>query len=223
MTDTGAVCFDLDGTLCVLDRDDEGIHEALFDRVEVEPRFEPADVRSLDPATLPEADSIVGFYENMYGALADGYSSGERRTLAAATVEIVDGIDVTFRVGAREALEDARERFAVGLVTQGRRETQLPKLETLGIDDAFDAAVCCGPGTGIAGKPDPEPFRRALAALDADPGRAVHVGDSLRGDIAGAVAVGLRSVWVPRGEAPADPDPEPTHTLDSPGGLPALL
>jgi putative hydrolase of the HAD superfamily len=43
-------------------------------------------------------------------------------------------------------------------------------------------------------KPDPRVFHRALELLDAEPARAVHVGDLLRTDVAGARAVGMRSV-----------------------------
>ena len=45
-------------------------------------------------------------------------------------------------------------------------------------------------------KPDTDPFERALSGLGVDPHEAVHVGDSLASDVAGANAAGLTSVWV---------------------------
>lgn len=47
-------------------------------------------------------------------------------------------------------------------------------------------------------KPRPEPFRRALEALDVDPPGVVHVGDSLSSDVAGASDLGIRVAWVNR-------------------------
>lgn len=53
----------------------------------------------------------------------------------------------------------------------------------------------------------------------------VDVGDWHGGDIVGAHAAGLQSVWVPHevDTIPAEPDPEPTHRLDSMAELPDLL
>ena len=63
----------------------------------------------------------------------------------------------------------------------------------------LDSAV-----VGVA-KPDPEIFRLALDALDLPAGTAVlHVGDSLRYDVAGALAAGLQPVHMdPYGFCPA--------------------
>jgi putative hydrolase of the HAD superfamily len=62
---------------------------------------------------------------------------------------------------------------------------------------------------GVA-KPDPEIFRLALDALDVPAGAGVlHVGDSLRYDVAGALAAGLQPVHMdPYGFCPA-PDGHP--------------
>jgi FMN phosphatase YigB (HAD superfamily) len=45
-------------------------------------------------------------------------------------------------------------------------------------------------------------FAAALRALSAEPGDAVMVGDSLPNDVDGALAAGLRAVWVNRAGAP---------------------
>lgn len=47
-----------------------------------------------------------------------------------------------------------------------------------------------------APKPDPRPFRAALAPLGTSPGEAVHVGDLRRTDVAGARAFGMRTVRI---------------------------
>lgn len=221
-----AVCFDLDNTLCVGRKDDREIHDAVFARIEVDPFFEPADVHAVDPASLPPADSDAEFYEHLYRAVAEnvGGDPGHAPALAEATVEVLDdGTDVVFRDGAEEALAYARRNYDVGLLTVGNETTQRDKLAALGVADAFDAVVICGRDTGVEPKPDPEPFRRVLAELDADPGETVYVGDSLDGDVAGAREVGMESAWVPAEGAPADLDPEPTYRLDSIADLPSVL
>lgn len=223
MADIEAVCFDLDNTLCVPRLDDAEIHERLFERVSLEPQFTPADVRSLDPATLPESDSLREFYENMYAALAPGYTSADTAELARVTGDIIDDTDVEFRDGGEALLEDARDRYPVGLLTHGDPEIQAGKLDALGVRDAFETVVVCGPDTPLAGKPDSEPFERVLAELDVSPGATLYVGDSLVGDVGGANAAGMQSAWMPRERSEETPEPEPTFVVESPAELRELL
>lgn len=217
------VCFDLDNTLCVPALDDAEIHERLFDRVAMQPRFTPSDVRSLDPATLPDADTVREFYENMYAALAPEYTTAEHEEIARVTDEILDQTAVEFRDGAGELFEYTRSNYTVGLLTHGDPEIQRAKLDTLGIDDAFDVTVVCGPATDLPGKPAPEPFEHILTELDATADRTLLVGDSLEGDIAGANSVGMQSAWMPRGDHEMNPEPEPTYVVESPAELQTSL
>lgn len=66
-----------------------------------------------------------------------------------------------------------------------------------------------------AEKPDPAIFRHALSEAGVDPARAVHVGNRLDTDVRGAQRVGLRTVWVLRGESPPEPTPEQLAEPDS--------
>jgi putative hydrolase of the HAD superfamily len=66
-------------------------------------------------------------------------------------------------------------------------------------------------------KPAPQIFEAALAALDAQPGEAMHVGDLRRTDVAGAAAHGMRTARY-RGmndEGEGDAGPEAEFVLDS--------
>lgn len=227
--DVDAVCFDLDSTLCISEQSDHEIHDAVFDSVDVDPYFTPADLRAVDSASLPTAESDREFYEHLYRAAADHVDAEPNRVadLAAATLDVVDETAIQFRDGAREAVEYVREYYDVGLVTNGGAETQGAKLDVLGIADAFDVTVFCDPADGVEPKPDPRPFELALDGLDATPERTLFVGDSLGCDVAGAHAVGLQSAWVPPGRdhqsLPEDPEPAPTYRLESPAALTGLL
>jgi putative hydrolase of the HAD superfamily len=70
-----------------------------------------------------------------------------------------------------------------------------------------------------AAKPDPRVFERGLDLAGARPQEAVHVGDSLENDVAGARALGIRAVLVAR-DGPA---PDGVEAVRSLAELPALL
>jgi UDP-N-acetylglucosamine 2-epimerase (non-hydrolysing) len=108
--------------------------------------------------------------------------------------------------GVREALEDLRQRVPIGLVTDGDPELQESKLRALGLHDAFDVVVFSDMLGPLERKPSPEPFRRALAALEVDPGHAVYVGDNPVKDVTGALTAGLLPVRVTTGEYAGVPD-----------------
>jgi putative hydrolase of the HAD superfamily len=224
---TEAVVFDLDSTLCVPTQDDEAIHDAIFERVSVDPFFEPADFHAVEFDALPEPDSETEHYRQMYEAAADVAGADPDdvvlRDLAEATLEVMDNDAVTFRPGAEEALAYAREHYAVGLLTAGSEATQREKLAALGIRDAFDATVYCGPADDVETKPHPEPFELVLDDLGVRAERAVYVGDRLHGDVTGAHNAGMQSVWVPLGDEPTDPEVSPSHRLDSLADLPEVV
>jgi putative hydrolase of the HAD superfamily len=103
--------------------------------------------------------------------------------------------------GVEDVLRELRTTYALGLVTNGASSIQREKLDASGLEPFFDAVVVSGEyGTG---KPEPEIFHHALGLLDHDGSQATMVGDSLQRDVEGALAAGLRAVWVGDGEAPA--------------------
>ncbi len=74
-------------------------------------------------------------------------------------------------------------------------------------------------------KPAPQIFEAALAALDAEPAAAMHVGDLRRTDIAGAAALGMRTARYRALHDDPDVDGaiEADFVLDSHRELPPLL
>ena len=95
-------------------------------------------------------------------------------------------------------------------------------LRATGLDGLVDAAI----SSAEAGerKPAPGIFRRALElAGGPDRGRpALHAGDSLESDVAGALAAGLRSVLVARAGPPPRDVPAAVAIVRSLAELPAL-
>jgi putative hydrolase of the HAD superfamily len=105
-----------------------------------------------------------------------------------------------------------------GLVVVSNWDCSLPDwLGTAGLLEHVDAVVTSAE-VGAA-KPDRAIFERALDVVRAEPGEAVHVGDSLENDVAGARAAGIRPVLVARdGAAPGG-----VEAIRSLAELPALL
>ena len=69
-------------------------------------------------------------------------------------------------------------------------------------------------------KPSPAVFEAALSLAGVGPAEALHVGDSVEGDIAGARAAGVRAVLVDRLGAPA---PDGVETVRSLGEVASLI
>ncbi|WP_231184632.1 HAD family hydrolase [Haladaptatus sp. DYF46] len=223
MTDFDAVLFDLDSTLCVSDQNEEALIADAFDRVPVEQYCTLDDIIAAVDG-IPTAETPHEFYEFCFAAAARdaGVEEHHASDLATAYEACLDHSAVSFRPGAEAALE-AANGTSLGLVTNGDETTQSTKLDALGIADTFDTLVFVDPRNGVPPKPDAAPFEKALTELGATPDDALHVGDSLRADVAGANALGIDSVWVPNEERVTDSAPEPTYTLSSLAEFPSLL
>jgi putative hydrolase of the HAD superfamily len=103
-------------------------------------------------------------------------------------------------------LQNLTGHFHLSLLTNGVPVMQRAKLVATGLAPFFQR-VFVG-GEFARGKPDQAIFRAALQAAGCRPNQALHVGDSLVHDIAGARSVGIHSVWLNRrGLDPTDLDP----------------
>ncbi len=87
-------------------------------------------------------------------------------------------------------------RFPLCLLTNGSPAMQRAKCTASDLEPFF-RYVFVG-GEFARGKPDPLMFRAALEAIPCQPAEAVHIGDSLTHDIAGARNMGINSVWLNR-------------------------
>lgn len=210
-----AVVFDMDYTLAVTERD----RQTLLDEATA-----AADVPAIDRADYLEAHGRVEatetrapIFEQLLGedsAAADAVATAYRTAIGAALEPVAD---------VPALVRDLRERYRVGLLTDGPRVAQRAKLETLGWTALFDAVVVTGDLP--AGKPDERAFRAICDELDVDAADAVYVGDRPDVDVAGAAAAGFRTVQV---LYPDGPDPHPAADATVERGavaeqLPAIL
>lgn len=102
---------------------------------------------------------------------------------------------------AAPALRELRGR-GLRLVVVSNWDSSLREvLDAAGLLELVDDAVSSAEAG--AAKPDPAPFRAALAAAGCGPREAVHVGDSEENDVRGAAAAGIRAVLLRRGAEPA--------------------
>jgi putative hydrolase of the HAD superfamily len=129
-----------------------------------------------------------------------GASPRHGRALLAA-FRAADPIGIAPYPGVPRALALLRERVPVGLVADDRPGDRRRELAALGLADAFDVVVLRHPD-----EPRPAPLRRALAVLGVPAVGAVLIGDDPDGDLAGAVATGVRAVRVTTGEHAGRPD-----------------
>jgi putative hydrolase of the HAD superfamily len=88
-------------------------------------------------------------------------------------------------------LDALQGRYILGMLSNGNSYP-----ERCGLGDRFQFTVF-SQDHGVE-KPDPRIFEIALAQAGCSRQEFLHVGDSLRDDVAGAKAAGVRSVWLNR-------------------------
>lgn len=207
-----AVLFDVDDTLCRYRRSSAELLALAFDAASVEPFFTAETYHERFEEFVAETETMADLRRACFAAIAadEGREPSLGEAVADAYAAERDHRAVDPLPGALDAIERLAADHALGVVTNGAPGMQRRKLAAVGLDDAFDVVVHAG--YDAPAKPDPEPFRRALAALDVPAARAVHVGNSLSTDVTGAHGAGVRSAWLDQGE---DPDPVPHYTLGS--------
>jgi putative hydrolase of the HAD superfamily len=132
-------------------------------------------------------------------ALRAGLPEGSRLPAVsdgALTQALLAALHFTAYPDALPALEAARKR-GLRLVVVSNWDSSLPEvLDRVAVGARVDG-VLTSAATGVV-KPDPAIFAAALAVAGVPAAQAVHVGDSLEEDVAGARAAGIRPVWLDR-------------------------
>ncbi|MCY9663026.1 HAD family hydrolase [Paenibacillus chondroitinus] len=111
-----------------------------------------------------------------------------------------------------EVLKALRPKYQLLLLTNGAPDLQQEKVDSIpGLADYFDHILISG--TFGRGKPDPSIFEHALELLGVTAEEALMVGDNLDTDIKGALAIGMRNVWINHHQRTAPPHNLPSHEI----------
>ena len=127
-----------------------------------------------------------------------------------------------FYPGIEAFLAEARKFFTLVVITNGPEFSQIPKLEEVKLAEHVDHIIIGGQ------EPEQKParsiFDKALRLANCGAHEAIHVGDSLAADIAGAHHSGITSVWIQH-QQPLDAELgiDPHHTLLHPSEIPELI
>ena len=127
-----------------------------------------------------------------------------------------------FYPGIVEFLAEARKLFTLVVITNGPEYSQVPKVQAVHLARHVDHIIIGGQ------EPEQKParsiFEKALRLANCEAHEAIHVGDSLAADIAGAHSSGITSVWIQH-QQPLDAELgiNPHHTVLHPSEIPALI
>ena len=126
--------------------------------------------------------------------------------------------------GVFEVLDYVRLRYKVGLisvtgVSPGRIMRDI--LRDHGIFHYFDVLTFSDEVKLV--KPNPRLFTSCLEELNTEPCKAIHVGDSFKSDIVGAIDEGMRTIWIKTREQNKEEGYEPDKVIKSLRELPEVL
>jgi HAD superfamily hydrolase (TIGR01509 family) len=187
-----AVLFDMDGTLVDSEKIWQQALEELADRLGGD--LDPAVRASMVGTTTPEAIAMLFTAIGLDVITASGFDPASAATWLEDRVGELFADGLPWRPGARELLGAVRAAgVPTALVTATAKDLVDILLGTIGRDN-FDAIVT--DDDVIDGKPHPEPYASAAAAIGVPPGDCVAIEDSPTG-IASALAAGCVVVAVP--------------------------
>jgi putative hydrolase of the HAD superfamily len=142
-----------------------------------------------------DPESLSELRDRCAGVLRDSLALAHVE-LAAVREALLASLHFHAFEDALPALEELRGR-GLRLVAASNWDSSLPQvLERAGLASLLDGVVSSAM-VGVT-KPAPELFRAALDIAGVAPQRALHVGDSLENDVAGAQGLGMRAVLVAR-------------------------
>lgn len=95
---------------------------------------------------------------------------------------------------ARETVLKIKEKYHVGMVTNGSVHMQARKLAKSGLEDLFEEIIISG--TAGIHKPDQAIFVSACEAMNCLPEEAYYVGDTFYCDAFGAMQAGIKPIWI---------------------------
>ena len=226
-----AVVFDWGGTLTPWHEVDLPEQWRVFAR---EVHGIPVDSPDVSQADLDEAHRLA---DRILEVESAAWTRGRDEHTSAALADILEaaGIDAAHdrhhlalaayrgfwephthtRPQGRPLWEGLRARgIKVGVLsnTIWSREYHQGIFERDGVLDLVDADLYSSELDHV--KPHPEAFRAICRELDVDPRRSVYVGDRIFEDVHGPQQVGMRAIWIPHSDIPANQRVEVTAVPD---------
>ncbi len=191
-----AVLFDFDGTLAHF----TGDYALFVANFRSELNLEPCDMNTFamrlaqeerreGPVTLRR--SLETVLQGLEQRLPDDLGALTAKAIAdyCAQVELLPG--------AKEVLERCRAYdLPLALVTNAHADSQRAVVRAVGLEPYFKYILISGDENVAVRKPNPRIFELALAALGTPREETLMVGDNLDADIRGALACGLRAVYL---------------------------
>ena len=192
------------GTLVALEPPHERLRAELYERAGVEVSGRAAkDAFKAEIAYYldhhmegRDADSLDGLRDACAGVVQESLGLGAVDP-GVVKQAMLDAIRFDAYADAAPALRALRDG-GLRLVVASNWDCSLPEaLAQAGLLHLVDAVVA----SAVAGaaKPDPRLFDAALEAAGCPPHEAIHVGDSLEKDVAGAPAAGIAALLLVRG------------------------
>lgn len=209
-----AVLFDAMGTLVRLDPPGPRLRRELHRRFGLALSAAEAEAAMAAEIALyrerMHAASNPGQVNELRDAAAEALRGGlpaDRRlpeVPTAALVEVLLAVlQFTAYPDAAPALGRLRQR-GLRTVVVSNWDSSLPEvLDRVGLAGLLDGIIISS--VVGAAKPDPEIFAAALACAGVAAEEALHVGDDLDHDVAGARAAGIGTLWLDRTGSPAPP------------------
>lgn len=154
--------------------------------------------RDQNPEEHPEFDAVA-----LWRTIVERHATAYTRSLPADRIEQLPRFLTELHRGlsrrrlhryphVRQVLDELRDHYRLGVVTDGQSAYARPELDELGLLDHFDPIVVSGE-LGFR-KPDSRMFDIALRTLEIAPEQAVYVGNDAFRDVHGARQAGLHTV-----------------------------
>jgi len=209
-----AVIFDLDNTLTDFMKMKERAIEAAAEAM-------------IDAGLAGTVEEVIAGINDVYQAEGIEYQKVFDRYLIQAHGKLDPRIHAAAVVAYRRAregtltlyphvhatlLELLRRGIKLGVLSDAPRLQAWLRLAYLQLHNLFDAVVTYE--DTMARKPDPEPFRKILEALEVAPEEALMVGDWPGRDVEGARALGIRTVYARYGDTSGERCGEADYAID---------
>ncbi len=234
LNEVRAIYFDLDDTLCgYWDASKEGLRKA-FEQHGPEGHAIPDLIMHWAAAFRGFAPHIkkTTWYEGYLKNAEPSRTEQMRLTLERLGISDPDHASklshayMTERDRALKLFPDAlhvlgllKDRYPLGLITNGPADVQRQEIKTLQVESYFNNIYI--EGEMGEGKPLLSVFNRAAAAVECQPHEVLMVGNSYGHDIKGALEAGWHAIWIRRdSDVPPSADGKDSKPESKPEGAP---